>query len=179
VVRVAVPDAGELPGLVANLTELYRVVYAEPPYEEGPEQVARLARSLPEDLRRDGFALVAAFDGTRLVGAAYGWPLPPGGWFGNAREAPPLRIGAAAKFAVMEWQLLPAYRGRGVGAELITRLLADRTEPWAILAADPRSAARQIYARAGWQPCGHTTLPWGPDMDVLALPLTPGATPRS
>ena len=44
-------------------------------------------------------------------------------------------------------------------------------EPVAILAADPRAAARAVYARAGWRPCGTIALRTGAVMDVLILTL--------
>lgn len=51
------------------------------------------------------------------------------------------------------------------------QLLVDRHEPYATLAADPRSPARRIYARNGWRQVGKSVLPWGPPMDLLVLPL--------
>lgn len=151
------------------------MVYAEPPYREGPEQVGRFARTFPTETGRDGFGLVAAYAEDRLVGAAYGWTMPAGRWFAAADRDPPAAVHGCAKFAVLEWIVHPRHRGRGVGRRLIGLLLAGRPEPWAVLSADPRSAARGMYARAGWRPCGRSSLPWGPAMDLLALPLPPGA----
>ena len=177
--RYARLSGADAAGLVEELVALYAVVYAEPPYEEGPEQVGRFARTFPGELRRDGFALTAAFDGSRLVGAAYGWTMPAGGWFSAAESLPRPEILQRPKLAVMEWLVHPGHRGRGVGRGLIGALLVGRPEPWAVLSSDPRSAARGMYERAGWQPCGRSVLPWGPPMDLLALPLEPGGAVRS
>jgi GNAT superfamily N-acetyltransferase len=165
------PSSRELPDLFPQLAELYAAVYAEPPYREGPDDVAAFAARLPEEVQRPGFALVGAFAGDRLGGVAYGWPLPSGEWFGGTVEEPPAAVRQLAKFVVMEWQVLAAYRNAGVGRALISALLADRPEPVAILAADPRAAARAVYARAGWQRCGALALPTGAVMDVLFLTL--------
>jgi GNAT superfamily N-acetyltransferase len=154
-----------------KLVELYAVVYAEPPYEEGPEQVAGFRAKLPEEAARPGFAAATAVDGVDLLGAAYGWTMPAGVWWSRADEPGPAEVVNVDKFAVMEWIVHPRQRRRGVGAALMRSLLAGRPERWATLASDPRSTARGIYERTGWRQVGTSTLPWGPPMDVLVLPL--------
>jgi GNAT superfamily N-acetyltransferase len=153
------------------LTGLYEIVYAEPPYEEGPEQVARFREGLPGEAARPGFTLVTADDDGLLVGAAYGWTMPAGTWWTRADSDPHAHLRDAEKFAVMEWIVRPGHRGEGVGAELMRRLLADRPERYATLASDPRSHARQVYARNAWRQVGKSVLPWGPPMDLLVLDL--------
>jgi hypothetical protein len=165
------PFAADLPALFPALIELYAAVYAEPPYREGPDDVAAFAARLPGEVRRPGFRLVVAFAADRLVGVAYGWPVASGDWFGGVVEEPAAGLRALVKFAVMEWQVLSAYRNGGVGRALISALLAGRPEPVAILAADPRAAARAIYHRAGWRRCGAIAMPTGVIVDVLILTL--------
>lgn len=172
--RVGVAAASLFPALV----ELYGVVYAEPPYGEGPEEVSRFADGLPGEAQRPGFRLVAAQDGALLVGAAYGWTMPAGVWWSRADADPPAEVRAASKFAVMEWIVDPRWRGRGVGAGLMRRLLAGRAEGYATLASNPRSDARQVYARNGWRRVGGSRLEWGPAMDLLVLPLAHGRPAR-
>jgi GNAT superfamily N-acetyltransferase len=176
-VTYAVLDGEKARPWVPQLVDLYAVVYAEPPYEEGPEQVAGFAETLPRDLDADGFALTAAFVNEHLIGAAYGVTMSAGRWWSNTDDEPPAEMRDAAKFAVMEWMVLPANRGAGLGRSLIKLLLAGRPEPWAVLASDPRSAARRMYERAGWRQVGRSHLSWGPAMDLLALPLTPPGHP--
>ena len=158
-------------GLAAALTDLYAVVYAEPPYREGPEQVARFAAGLPDEAARPGFTIATAEDHSGLVGAAYGWTMPSGRWWSQADTNPPAHLLNADKIAVMEWMVRPDRRGHGVGAEVIRRLLDGRAEGWATLASDPRSVARGMYGRAGWRQVARSVLPWGPPMDLLVLPL--------
>jgi GNAT superfamily N-acetyltransferase len=172
VVDIAVLDGEQARPLVPQVVELYAVVYAEPPYEEGPEQVERFADTLPDEMGRRGFALATATYGEWLVGAAYGLTMDAGRWWSNTDDPPHAELQDAPKLAVMEWMVHPEHRGRGIGRTLMQRLLADRSEPWATLASDPRSAARGMYARAGWRQVGRSVLSWGPAMDLLALPLT-------
>ncbi|MEU7750662.1 hypothetical protein [Micromonospora sp. NPDC049171] len=60
------------------LVDLYECVYAEPPYEEGPDQVSRFRDRLPGEAARPGFTLVTVTEGSSLVGAAYGWTMSAG-----------------------------------------------------------------------------------------------------
>ncbi|MFF0152732.1 N-acetyltransferase [Micromonospora sp. NPDC005203] len=157
--------------LFGALVDLYECVYAEPPYEEGPDQVSRFRERLPGEAVRLGFTLVTVAQGSSLVGAAYGWTMRAGDWWSRADAEPPTPIRAASKLAVMEWIVHPLRRGERIGAELMRRLLADRPERYATLASDPRSRAREVYARNGWRQVGTSSLPWGPPMHLLVLDL--------
>lgn len=163
--------SNDVSGFFVPLADLYKIVYAEPPYREGPEQVARFREALPGEAERLGFTLIAAAERGSLVGAAYGWTMPSGTWWQRADGEPPGELRDVEKFAVMEWIVHPRRQRHGIGAELLRRLLADRKEQYATLASDPRSQARKIYARNGWRQVGKSTLPWGPPMDLLVLPL--------
>jgi len=164
--------------LLLALVDLYGLVYAEPPYNEGTEQVERFRASLGEELTRPGFSLIAAANGERLVGATYGWTMPAGKWWSRSDQDPPLDVSEVDKFAVMEWIVHPNWRGKGIGAELIRRLLNDRQEPYATLASDPRSAARAMYERSGWLQVARTKLTWGPEMDLLVLDIREMSSPH-
>jgi GNAT superfamily N-acetyltransferase len=156
----------------ADLHDLYAEVYAEPPYNEGPSHVAQFARWLSAEFGRPGFTLVTARTGGVLIGAAYGFTLPPGEWMEPAADDPPAHIRDVPKFQVTEWMVRSAYRGRGIGRHLLRLVLADRTEPWAVLASNPAAVARRVYERQGWRQYGRITPRTMPAMDVLALPLT-------
>ncbi|WKU05626.1 GNAT family N-acetyltransferase [Micromonospora sp. HUAS LYJ1] len=158
------------------LVDLYATVYAEPPYQEGPQEVARFRESLPDEATRPGFSMIAAEDDGLLVGAAYGWTMPAGTWWSRSDQDPPPEIRDVDKFAVLEWMVHPDRRKSGIGTELMHRLLSQRTERYATLAANPTSNARRIYQRTGWRQVATSTLPWGPPMDLLIRPLPiPGA----
>jgi len=163
------PD--ELTSVVDALADLYALVYAEPPYLEGTAQVARFRTGLPDEAARPGFRLVLAWEGEELIGAAYGWTMAAGTWWSRAKDEPPAEVRDRDKFAVLEWIVHPRHRSRGVGAELMRRLLQGRQESWATLASDPRSRANGIYRRNGWIVAGHSELPWGPSMELLVRDL--------
>lgn len=157
--------------LIPALVDLYEIVYSEPPYEEGPAEVAGFRQKLPEEAARPGFSLVSAEDNGQLIGAAYGWTMSAGSWWSKSDRDPPVEIQEADKFAVMEWIVHPTRRAGGIGSQLMRLLLANRTEPYATLASDPRSLARAIYQNAGWRQVAASSLSWGPTMDLLVIKL--------
>ncbi|MEU1589488.1 N-acetyltransferase [Micromonospora sp. NPDC005710] len=177
-VTYTVHTPGSAAAVLPALVRLYGVVYAEPPYNEGPDQVAGFADGLPGETGRSGFSLVVADDAGLLVGAAYGWTMPAGRWWTRADTEPPSDLLNADKFAVMEWVVHPDRRAVGIGAELIRRLLNTRSEPWATLASNPAAPARAIYRRAGWQQVGGSAMPDGTPMHLLVLPLPAAPGPR-
>ncbi|WP_428964295.1 GNAT family N-acetyltransferase [Micromonospora fluostatini] len=164
-------DGSTAPVHFPKLVEMYARVYAEPPYEEGPEQVSRFASLLPNEAARPGFTLISAERNGVLIGAAYGLRMAAGQWWSSTEQEPPAHLLDADKFALMEWFVVPDEQGQGVGAGLMTRLLAGRPEPWAMLAADPRAPVREMYSRAGWRQVTRISAPWGPSMDVLVRAL--------
>jgi hypothetical protein len=127
------------------------VVYAEPPYNEGPEQAERFTRSLIEDSDWPGFGMVLALTGEIVVACAYGWTMPAGKWWSRAECDSPAELLDAANFAVIEWMTHPQMRREGHRASVLSTLLGERLEPWATLSSDPRSRARHIYSRICWQ----------------------------
>jgi GNAT superfamily N-acetyltransferase len=153
-----------------ELADLYVQVYAEPPYNGGPKYTrhAFLSRTKVQ-LTRPGFTLITARDTGALIGFSFGFQMSPYGWWANTTEAP-LEILRASKFAVIELLVDDSHRGRGIGGSLIGRLLTDRDEEYATLAARPDAAAHTMYLRWGWKTVGHfTTGP--PNSDVMVLPL--------
>jgi hypothetical protein len=113
------------------------------------------------------------------VGFAYGYTMPAGRWWDGTDRPAPQELEAADKLAVIEWAVLPARRGAGIGRRLLDALLAGRREPWATLTVNPAADARAVYERWGWQQVASTRPGRMPAMDVLALelpgsPLLPG-----
>jgi ribosomal protein S18 acetylase RimI-like enzyme len=164
--------ANEARHFVPDMVDLYAVVFAEPPYNEGPEHAAKFRKWLTKELDSPGFTLVRAIAGTELVGMAYGYTMPAGEWWHNATEPPPADIRDRRKFVVMEWAVRADHRRRGIGRQLMTELLTGRSEPYATLNANPAAAARDIYVRWGWQQRGRTHPKNYPPMDILVLPLS-------
>jgi hypothetical protein len=167
--RITDPAAA---GLADDLVRLYADVYAEPPYLEGPAQVARFARQLPALWTGGGFALARATDADgQLIGVAYGMTMAPGHWFGDTGP-PPAELLRLPRFVLMEWMVGAPWRRRGIGRGLLDLILADRDEPWAMLMANPAAPASRIHAHLGWRKIGTATPELFPPMDVLVRPLT-------
>jgi GNAT superfamily N-acetyltransferase len=138
-----------------DLPDLYVQVYAEPPYNGGPKYArhAFLSRT-KEQLARPGFTLITAREAGALIRFSFGFQMSPYGWWANAGEAPP-EILRASKFAVIELLVDDYHRGRGIGGSLIERLLNNRDEEYATLAARPDAVAHAMYLRWGWKAVGH------------------------
>lgn len=169
--RYDVLNGSQAAGRTDAMRDLYAEVYAEPPYCEGEEQVNRFVEHFTAEVDRPGFSLAEAIDDHFMVGAVYGWTMGPGKWFGSPTSEPPAEVRDVPKFAIMEWMVRKRYRGSGTGRQLLDLVLADRAEPFAILASNPAAPARQIYERLGWWQCGGTESTFMPPMDILVLPL--------
>ncbi|WP_169747924.1 GNAT family N-acetyltransferase [Pseudonocardia acaciae] len=150
-----------------ELAALYARVFAEPPYREGPADVRVFVRNYTEDVAHPGFGVVVAHDDGTAVGFGYGTARRPGEWWPGCDAPPPPEIVECPSFAVYEWAVDKPYRGRGVGREIMVRLLADRPEPWATLAVHPHADAYRIYIRAGWRQVGMSYIADRPAMAVL------------
>lgn len=164
-------DSGAALARIDDVLCLFAEVFAEPPYNEGPEHVEQFRRGYKREARKPGFSFIAALDGDKLVGMAYGYTMPEGEWWRNATVAPPPEVKDGPKLCIMEWAVLPTCRGSGIGRALMDALLAGRSEAWATLNANPAAAARDIYLSWGWKQMGMVENRLFPDMDVLVLPL--------
>lgn len=153
-----------------HFVDLYREVYAEPPYLETEERVAAYVQRFAEESSRPGFALVIAEIGTEVVGYAYGHAFSADEWWPEA-DHEPIATKGRTKFAVIELAVRKPHRGKGIGAQLVTTLLDRRPEHLATLCSNPAAPARQIYQRWGWQPVAIAYPPDIPPMDVLVLRL--------
>jgi ribosomal protein S18 acetylase RimI-like enzyme len=108
-----------------------------------------------------GFRALAVTDeGTgRMAGFGYGFRGAPGQWWHDTvRRALAVRHGdpaAAAwladSFEVAELHVAPDYQGHGLGAGLLLRLTAERTERTALLSTrDADTPARRLYRGTGF-----------------------------
>lgn len=168
-------DLGEIADRAAELEALYGEVYQEPPYEEGPEMAAEFAQHLAEQRMQPGFsmAIAEAADGS-LVGFAYGLTFPPDRWWRHAGIEPEFTKNQP-KFAIMEFAVRPAWRGKRIGSALMAALLADRKEPIGTLCANPIATANKIYRSWGWQFVASSHPPAIGPMDVLVKKLASNA----
>jgi ribosomal protein S18 acetylase RimI-like enzyme len=157
--------------IVPELAVLYERVFAEPPYREGPEDVQHFVTYYTRDTAKPGFALVTARDDETLVGFAFGTARVPGEWWPGCDNPPPPDIVNVPSFAIYEWAVDKRYRGRGIGQELMTRILTNRPEPWATLTVNSAADAYRIYLRTGWHQVAMSYRDNTPPMAVLVRQL--------
>jgi ribosomal protein S18 acetylase RimI-like enzyme len=147
-----------------ELRALYAAVYAEPPYRDGPAEVAEFVAEWSDLLHQPGFRLVVARTAGQLVGFGLGHMVDSAsGWWAGIR---PDRLGSDSadpvgvddgghSFGIAELGVHPAWRRRGIARRLHEALLAGRSEPRVVLwvRADA-PAARATYARWGYRLVG-------------------------
>lgn len=138
--------------LRTEIVELYAHCFADPPWSEGPDEVAAHAARIPGWRDRDGFTGLQVRDGRgRLVAAAYGW-------FGRPEVdgTPMPGVDHDWAFHVVDLMVHAAARRRGLGRVLLDRLAGDRRP--AVLVTHPGSGARRLYEAAGWRATGTFTV---------------------
>lgn len=173
VVRLVQHTGAEtLAGLDA-LADVYDEIYAEPPYNSGPlfTRSAFLSRTRAQ-APTPGFTLITAEDSDEaLAGFSFGLPFGRR-WWGGEATTPPEELKNATKFAVIELLVRQPFRGSGLGRDLMTALLAERPEDYAMLTSVPEAPAHTMYERWGWHKVG-TVQPTAtaPVMDAMAVAL--------
>ena len=156
-------------------------------YAEAMEVRAEAARSrraiLASHLGYVGLRAVAAMDGERLVGIAYGYVGSPGQWWHDqvrAALAPPVAASwLDGAFEVCELHVRPSHQGTGLGRRLVGQLLADVDARTAVLTTpDRETRARRFYRCGGWVDLVRDLrFPGDPrPFAVLGLPLEPAAS---
>lgn len=144
----------------------YAEVYAEEPYNEGPQDVAEwLAGTWPRHMDADGFALVIArVPNVGTVGMAYGIALPAGSrWWSGMHEPLPAEEMAEdgrRTFAVIEFAIRAPYRRRGLGRAMHAALIGPwRGERTTLTARPEADAAMAFWQAEGYKPLGPSR-PW-------------------
>lgn len=134
-------------------------VYAEA-MQVHAEQALQRRTILTGHLSRDGLTAVAAIDGDRLIGIAYGYVGAPGQWWhDHVRAAVDTEHGAEVAagwlddvFEVCELHVRPPAQGTGLGRRLLGALLDGQSTDTALLTTpDAETRARRFYRAGGWQ----------------------------
>ncbi|MET7277756.1 GNAT family N-acetyltransferase [Kribbella sp. NPDC005582] len=150
---IAVLDRTAALGIAAELGEVFAAAFAA---EERADAVRFATEQLPKHAARDDFRLVAARTDGKVVGFAYGFTGWPGQWWSDRIiAAVPAELAAewiGGHFEVVELAVIPEAQGQGIGAALMTELMAGLPHRKALLTtyADDRTAPR-LYRRLGWQ----------------------------
>ncbi|MGE5690836.1 MAG: GNAT family N-acetyltransferase [Pseudomonadota bacterium] len=120
----------------------------------GPPRVRAI---LPRHAERPGFTFLAALDGSRLVGFAYGYRGEPGQWWHDTVRAAMTpaqrdRWLAPGHVELAELHVARDRRGGGIGGRLHDALLASYTDAaTAVLSTQTANApALALYRGRGW-----------------------------
>lgn len=157
--------------LLDELTEMYTEIHSgSPKYDYPLYHRDQFISRTENQAAQEGFELVTVHTDGQLAGFSFGFPFAPGGWWAGT-ITPTTDFLKATKFAVIELDVRREHRGQGWGRALLDKLLADRYEDFATLAAVRGSTPQAMYERWGWYKAG--AFNGEPVMDVMVLPLKP------
>jgi len=177
-ILIHAPTNDEAIRLIDRIASVYGEVYQEPPYLEGPDDVAAFVEDWPRRVTQPGFRLVTAAADDEIVGFAFGHQLPTETkWWKGAVTPLPEELTlehAGRTFAIIELAVRRPYRRMGIGRALHSALLSDRPEERVTLLARPEAVpAQRAYASWGYRVVGQVQ-PWqdAPIYDALIRQLT-------
>ncbi|GAA4804744.1 hypothetical protein GCM10023220_37950 [Streptomyces ziwulingensis] len=119
---------------LASFVSAYEEVYVEPPYREGPREVADFVEHYAVQARRPGMRLVLARSGHEVVGFTYGYLLAADTrWWDNLQDMKipedVAREDGRRTFVIIELAVREPWRRRGIACALHDLLLDGvRTE---------------------------------------------------
>jgi hypothetical protein len=178
VIEYAVLDGAATGQILDELTALYTEVYAEPPYEWGPEYAELFRERFEVQRQQPGFELVTARDAGRLIGVGFGVTLlPTTPWWQNLITPLPAEVTheyPGRTWALVELLVRAPWRRHHVAQTIHDRLLADRPEERSTLTVLPAAVAAQAaYAKWGWRMVAQkrNPLPGSPVFDVMLKKL--------
>ncbi|GAA2463190.1 GNAT family N-acetyltransferase [Streptomyces macrosporus] len=158
----------------------YEEIYVEPPYCEGPRDVAEFIEHYQVQAQRPGMRLVLARDIDEVVGFAYGYLLASDTrWWKNIQGDPLpedfTRETGERTFVIIELAVRKPWRRRGIAAGLHSRLLEGLTAERVTLTMRPEpeaAPAQSAYAAWGYRKVG-VSHPWeeAPFYDAMVLDL--------
>ena len=144
-----------------TVAKLYEEIYAEPPYNEGPDEAAEFVDSWPSYLSQGAFRLVIAYTNDEPIGFAFGFQLPADThWWSNDRFLDSLDDGISLEyegrtFVIIELAVQLPRRGLGIGGALHAALLADRPEERVTLTVRPEAEnVLKMYESWGYTQVG-------------------------
>lgn len=149
-------DGADAAGRLDAFLHAYEEIYVEPPYCEGPNDVAEFVEHYPVQAQRPGMRLILAREGEEVVGFAYGYCLAPDSrWWKNLLDVQLAddftREDGRRTFVVIELAMRRRWRRRGIAAGLHARLLEGLGVERVTLTVRPeREAAPAQAAYAGW-----------------------------
>ncbi|HET9257084.1 MAG TPA: GNAT family N-acetyltransferase [Pseudonocardiaceae bacterium] len=182
-IRVDLGTPATLQELEESLFRLYYDAFSKPPYTWPGHGETEFRRGLSRLARDTTLGIVTAQTDNELIGFAYGHALPADThwWDGFITPVPEevTQEREGRTFALIDFVVAEAWRGRGTGRRLHDTLLGSRPESRATLAVEPVAhEARALYGRWGWRIVGRLRGPatdFAPEFDIMVrdLPLDP------
>ncbi|MBE1470058.1 GNAT family N-acetyltransferase [Kibdelosporangium phytohabitans] len=167
--RIDTVNAEQLGDLRSALHELYRLCFADPPWNESRTRLDNFANILTKHLAQPDLSASVAWDGRALHGVAYGWPMPPelpeDAFHMMVTQAVPAERLVAPALTVTELMVHPASRGQGLGRRLLDHYVGQH-EAW--LVTHPAAPACSLYDSMGWTRSDEFRNPYG-DRRVVYL----------
>ncbi|GAA0472637.1 GNAT family N-acetyltransferase [Streptomyces stramineus] len=161
----------------------YEEVYVEPPYCEGPREIAEFIERFQRQAQRPGFRLALACEGAEVIGFTFGYLLPADtGWWDGLLEPLPedcTRETGDRTFVIIELAVRKPWRRRGIATALHAELLAGPVAERVTLTMRPEPEAlpaQSAYAAWGYRRVGRSQ-PWdeAPVYDSMVLDLGGGS----
>ncbi|MEU6324769.1 GNAT family N-acetyltransferase [Streptomyces sp. NPDC047009] len=167
---------GQVPPLVDVAADIWADAHPELVANPGAAtaglSVPALHRQITGHLKREGFALVMAYEGGSAVGFAYGFPCTADYWFGpDLVDQVPAGARTDRLMGLCELAVRPPWQSRGIGTQMHAELLRVIAPQWSSLLALPSNRRGQdLYARLGYEYAGpYVNEPGGPQFDLLLL----------
>jgi GNAT superfamily N-acetyltransferase len=186
-VSIKTSGGEEARGLAGVVSAMYEAVFSLPPFSGDAAEFANQRSYYPAMTDRSGFLLTTARAGDQYFGFGYGFLLPPDTrWWSGLTEP----VGAEFSeetgqrtFALIDYGVLPDWRGRGIGRAIHDELLGASGADRATLSVQPKAAATlAIYRHWGWRKVSSKIMDPpvpAPVFDILVLEKMPPANSRS
>ncbi|GAA2112060.1 GNAT family N-acetyltransferase [Kitasatospora saccharophila] len=139
------------------IAPLYGQVFAEPPYFEGPRDLAGFLKGYEAFRSMPGFRLVLACSGETLAGFAFGLLLQSDSrwWTGLDLDDSFTREDGHRTFVIREIAVGPEWRRQGLGRALHAEVVGGTSAERTTLAVRPEAeAATKMYAALGYRDLG-------------------------
>lgn len=174
--------AGEAARSLAPVVcHLYEAVFSLPPFSGNEAEFANQRAYYPDMTQRPGFQLTTAKTTDQYIGFRYGYLLPADTrwWQGLAKPVSDQFATETGRrtFALIDYGVLPQWRGRNVGRAIHDELLAASGAERATLSVQPKAEHTQaIYRHWGWRKVSFKEMDPpvpAPVFDILVLEKMP------
>ncbi len=178
-------DGDEARELAEIVCAMYEAVFSLPPFSGDAAEFANQRSYYPAMTARPGFRLTTARAGGSYVGFGYGFLLPADTrWWSDLAEPVSVEFSRETgrrTFALIDYGVLPDWRGRGIGRAIHDELLGVSGAERATLSVQPKAAdTRAIYRHWGWRKVSFKVMDPpvpAPVFDILVLEKMPPFTP--